>query len=352
MSNFVESVNFSNGWEAVKPIKGSVIPCQRSLHAGAVWKDRFFVFGGYDGQHRVNDLHAFYFKNNLWKVLSNTNAPSPRDRHVAVVYEDSFYIFGGFDGIARINDFFEYQIENDCWRPIPSQGSIPTPRHSHSAVVYRDSMYIFGGYDGGYRNDFYCYNFKTGIWQVIQSTDQAPRARYRGTCVVFGDSMILHGGHDGSTHLLDTYLFDFQTERWISLVTEGPSPTPRDSHSAVVWGQSMFIYGGSTGTAVGDFYQLKLDFRRVWSPVSNKFSGLTNKNDSRMNLNQEMDIEQVVVSPGPRFCHVGVVYGSSFYIFGGYDGSNRLNDFLRYPLFHLENSQNLVSSTLVRLLIL
>ena len=29
------------------------------------------------------------------------------------------------------------------------------------------------------------------------------------------------------------------------------------------------------------------------------------------------------VSPGVRFCHVGVVYDSAFYIFGGYDGSQR-----------------------------
>ena len=31
-----------------------------------------------------------------------------------------------------------------------------------------------------------------------------------------------------------------------------------------------------------------------------------------------------------RFCHVGVVYEGAFYIFGGYDGSSRLNDFLMY----------------------
>lgn len=31
-----------------------------------------------------------------------------------------------------------------------------------------------------------------------------------------------------------------------------------------------------------------------------------------------------------RFCHVGVLYGDSFYIFGGYDGDSRLNDFARY----------------------
>ena len=57
-------------WEKVE-IKQSIgnIPCQRSLHAGAVWKDYFVVFGGYDGHHRVNDLYSYSFKLNQWKVL-------------------------------------------------------------------------------------------------------------------------------------------------------------------------------------------------------------------------------------------------------------------------------------------
>ena len=42
------------------------------------------------------------------------------------------------------------------------------------------------------------------------------------------------------------------------------------------------------------------------------------------------------VDPGARFCHVGVVYGSSFYVFGGYDGQNRLNDFLRFQFDELQ----------------
>ena len=35
-------------------------------------------------------------------------------------------------------------------------------------------------------------------------------------------------------------------------------------------------------------------------------------------------------APGHRFCHVAVVHKDSLYVFGGYDGSNRLNDFLEF----------------------
>lgn len=93
----------SVGWEIVETQNQHEVPCQRSLHAGAVWRDNFVVFGGYDGLHRVNDLHCFNFTTQTWRQLSNVDAPSPRDRHVAVVHENSLYIFGGFDGLTRVN---------------------------------------------------------------------------------------------------------------------------------------------------------------------------------------------------------------------------------------------------------
>ena len=37
--------------------------------------------------------------------------------------------------------------------------------------------------------------------------------------------------------------------------------------------------------------------------------------------------------PGPRFCHVAAVYKNSMFVFGGYDGSSRLNDFLEFKFW-------------------
>jgi N-acetylneuraminic acid mutarotase len=134
------------GWEMIEPKQGSSIPCQRSLHAGAIWRDQFLVFGGYDGLHRVNDLHSFHFKTNTWHLLTNENAPAPRDRHVAVVYSNFLYIFGGFDGVSRVNDLHCFDLEKNRWQlVVPTAGTVPTARHSHSAVVFQDSIYIFGG---------------------------------------------------------------------------------------------------------------------------------------------------------------------------------------------------------------
>lgn len=176
------------------------------------------------------------------------------------------------------SDLHSYNLETNQWHNIvPTAGNPPSQRHSHSAVVFRDSLYIFGGYDGSYRSDLHAFHFPSGVWRQITAAGDIPRARYRGTCVVCpsAGSMILHGGHDGTRHLQDTHLFDFYTQTWSLLATEGPVPSPRDSHVSVVCGNAMYLYGGSTGAAMGDFHQLKLEFRRVWSPVVIPTSSIT-----------------------------------------------------------------------------
>jgi hypothetical protein len=184
------------GWEIITPNpKSRSIPCQRSLHAGAIWKNFFLIFGGYDGTQRVNDLYAYNMEDGIWEELNRENAPSPRDRHIAVVYGDELYIFGGFDGATRVNgkydlnpvwlqafflievielsfpDLHSYNLVTNQWQPITAiAGNPPTPRHSHAAVVYQDAMYVFGGYDGSYRSDFHAFQFSSRTWRVVSSS--------------------------------------------------------------------------------------------------------------------------------------------------------------------------------------
>jgi len=347
-----------DGWQYVE-IKSSLekdkIPCQRSLHSGAIWKDNLLIFAGYDGHKRINDLWAYNFNTCKWILLNDIDAPSPRDRHVAVVCNDELYIFGGFDGQSRVNDLHVYDLEKNTWQMLNLfSGIAPSARHSHAAVVYGGCIYIFAGYDGAYRNDFHCYDIANEHWNQVQTTGEIPRPRYRGTCVVYGHDMILHGGHDGSKHLQDTHIFNFQNSNWSNVKTDGPIPSPRDSHIAVVLENSMFIYGGSTGAAIGDFHELRLDIRR-WSPVQSFYSNSNSNiklsgsgsNNINNNNNDETNLKSNV-SPGSRFCHIGVVYNSTFYIFGGYDGIHRLNDFLKFPLIQKSYDPYVPQSTLVK----
>ena len=101
-SSSSSSLGFSSQqsqWQYVE-IKSSLdkdkIPCQRSLHSGAIWRDNLLIFGGYDGHKRINDLWSYNFTTCRWTLLNDVDAPSPRDRHIAVVAGDELFIFGGF----------------------------------------------------------------------------------------------------------------------------------------------------------------------------------------------------------------------------------------------------------------
>ncbi len=109
-----------------------------------------------------------------WTQINSANSPSPRDRHIAVVYENELFIFGGFDGSSRVNDMHAFHLETLQWRvSLPLSGTPPTPRHSHAAIVYDHSMYIFSGYDGSYRNDFHRFDFLTSTWHQISDASGA-----------------------------------------------------------------------------------------------------------------------------------------------------------------------------------
>ena len=77
------------GWAKVPVMDEGRVPCQRSLHACAVWNGSFYVFGGYDGHSRVNDMYEYNFALKRWKnIAMPMMTPSPRDRHAAVVYNN------------------------------------------------------------------------------------------------------------------------------------------------------------------------------------------------------------------------------------------------------------------------
>lgn len=322
-ASFKLTRNKSYSWQRIEAMGSK--PTPRSLHSGVVVGDFMYIFGGYDGTQRINDFFRYNFKRNDWEIInSNSPPPSLRDRHSAVSYSTNIYIFGGYDGINRVNDLFEYSIEENSWREIISlnESAKPSPRHSQTAVVYQRYLYIFGGYDGIYKNDFYQFDLKEKIWNVIRdrnpSSENWPTPRYRTSSIVYMDKLYIYGGHDGSKHLNDFYSFDFEKQQWSFLNQGELLPSPRDSHVAVLYKDSMFIFGGSTGF---------LDFAHRNEFFEYDF------NEQKWNQVKVLGTLQ----PSNRFCHVGVIFNSSFYVFGGYDGTNRLNDFYK---FNFEGEEN------------
>jgi len=334
MLDAAAQANKNSGWMEVQS-NGGTPPCARSLHAAALLNGVMYIFGGYDGAQRVNTFHAFSFADRRWSPVlpSSVSAsqPSPRDRHVSVAHGNSVYVHGGFDGKSRVNDFWRFDFSAMTWREVSVQsGTPPSPRHSHAAVVHGDSLYVFGGYDGSYKSDLHEFDFLQSTWSTVPAAGRRPRARYRATAVVHKNSLLLYGGHDGTRHLSDTHVFDFDTSTWSQLATDGPIPPPRDSHVSAMHGNSMYVFGGSSGSALNDLHELQL-------VTKDSNSGARWRQIKTAGADQ----------PCQRFCHVASVHNESLYVFGGYDGSDRLNDFIRFDFSAHDMTFDVPQSTLM-----
>merc|ERR1719197_1323998 len=99
----------SRTWSSVR--SAGQIPSPRYFHACVTYSDSLFLFGGYSGQERLNDLYEFRFDCHTWFSLSTEDPPSGRSSLVAQVFGNSLYVFGGYNGSIVLNDFYELRFE-------------------------------------------------------------------------------------------------------------------------------------------------------------------------------------------------------------------------------------------------
>lgn len=94
-------------------------------------------------------------------VCDNGARPGPRSGAASVVYKDSLYIFGGYGGNGRLDDLWEYRFLDKQWHKLETKGSPPAGRENNGAVLYKNCMYVFGGYSGFFwLNDFHRLDFR------------------------------------------------------------------------------------------------------------------------------------------------------------------------------------------------
>ncbi|GBG32762.1 Kelch domain-containing protein 3 [Hondaea fermentalgiana] len=302
-------------WIPVSVIDDGVSPGKRSLHAMTVYKDTILLFGGYNGRERVNDFYQFSLKTHKWEIVpvleGSSPPPSPRDRHTIMQLGHCLWVFGGYDGQVRVNELHSFDLQRKQWSIINKDLSAPTARHSHSgcAVPSRKCLYIFGGYDGSYLNDLHEFDVMDYTWRCVKTNGTPPTPRYRATLVCMGHHLVCAMGHDGYRHLNDLHSFNLRTNTWAMLRLSGPAPAPRDSHTACTLGSNhMIIFGGSSGSSLNCMHRLRFSKDEgVWSRVT--CNGML---------------------PSPRFCHSSVLIGKTMYTYGGYDGSNRLEDWIEF----------------------
>ncbi|XP_018330195.1 leucine-zipper-like transcriptional regulator 1 [Agrilus planipennis] len=253
-------------------------PAPRYHHSAVVHNSSMFVFGGYTGDihsnsnlTNKNDLFEYKFNSGQWVEWRFVGIiPVPRSAHGAAVFDNKLWVFAGYDGNARLNDMWTISLDGDSrtWEEVDQKGECPPTCCNFPVAVARDSMFVFSGQSGAkITNSLFQFNFKSKTWtristeHILRGAPPPPARRYGHTMVAYDRHLYVFGGAADSTVSNDLHCFDLDTQTWSIILPTVDSnvPTGRLFHAAAVVGDAMFIFGGTVDNNVrsGEMYRFQ-----------------------------------------------------------------------------------------------
>lgn len=107
-----------------------------------------YVFRGGNGREYLNDLHALHVPTLTWrKVITTGETPQQRANHSSAILEETneLFIFGGWNGTERLNDIHILNTKTSTWTYPKIHGILPHPRAGMTLTALRGRLYLFGG---------------------------------------------------------------------------------------------------------------------------------------------------------------------------------------------------------------
>jgi N-acetylneuraminic acid mutarotase len=178
-----------------------------------------------------------------WTATSTTGAPAQRSYHTAVWTGTEMIIWGGANGNGRLNTGGRYSPSTDSW-VATTTADAPDKRSDHTAVWTGTEMIIWGGVSGNNYNTGGRYNPSTDTW-LVTTTDNAPEPRRVHTAVWTGSEMIVWGGFSDRGDANNGKRYNPSRDRWVSM-TRTDAPARRSGHTAIWTGTEMIVWGGTT----------------------------------------------------------------------------------------------------------
>uniref|UniRef100_A0A8D0AP34 Leucine zipper like post translational regulator 1 n=1 Tax=Sander lucioperca TaxID=283035 RepID=A0A8D0AP34_SANLU len=206
-------------------------PAPRYHHSAVVYGSSMFVFGGYTGDiysnsnlKNKNDLFEYKFATGQWTEWKvEGSLPVARSAHGATVYSDKLWIFAGYDGNARLNDMWTINLqdrEHACWER-PQSGEIPPSCCNFPVAVCRDKMFVFSGQSGAkITNNLFQFEFKGHMWtripteHLLRGSPPPPQRRYGHTMVAFDRQLYVFGGAADNTLPNELHCYDVDSQSW------------------------------------------------------------------------------------------------------------------------------------------
>uniref|UniRef100_A0A3Q2PGU0 Leucine zipper like post translational regulator 1 n=1 Tax=Fundulus heteroclitus TaxID=8078 RepID=A0A3Q2PGU0_FUNHE len=271
-------------------------PAPRYHHSAVVYGSSMFVFGGYTGDiysnsnlKNKNDLFEYKFATGQWTEWKvEGSLPVARSAHGATVYSDKLWIFAGYDGNARLNDMWTISLqdrEHACWEEIDQSGEIPPSCCNFPVAVCRDKMFVFSGQSGAkITNNLFQFEFNGHMWtripteHLLRGSPPPPQRRYGHTMVAFDRHLYVFGGAADNTLPNELHCYDVDSQTWevIQPSQDSEMPSGRLFHAAAVIQDAMYIFGGTVDNNVrsGEMYRFQFssypkctlheDYGKLW----------------------------------------------------------------------------------------
>jgi leucine-zipper-like transcriptional regulator 1 len=299
-------------------------------HSGEV-----YVFRGGNGREYLNDLHALNVKTLTWREVATTGEiPQQRANHSSAVLDETceLFIFGGWNGTERLNDIHILDTITSTWTFPKIHGILPHPRAGMTLTALRGRLYLFGGSGTSAKcfQDLQILDRQEMAWlDVSQCNDSDGNSA--------GVSM-LNRHHHHHHHHEPQFLYggsNYHNSR--SGTQDGNSPVMFGFSDETLEPQQAggTQEGGNNHHHHNTTFPL-LDWRS--RDMLNARSAVTMRSHhhSRIlehaspNPNDEDTVPTVLVhghGPGRRAGHTATAVNRHIYIFGGSCGSDYLNDF-------------------------
>ena len=310
-----------------------------SFLQSAVIGHTFYVFSGENTPRKPLDnvVYALDFSTGQWtKLPASESSPSARVGHAATVVNNRMYVYGGRVGAEfadkTLDDLHVYDPSNNTWQPVtPATATRPPPLSYHTLAASPTHVYLFGGctVDHGRSSALWAFDVSSREWQQLAETNSqnGPSGCGGPSFVYAPNPPALHAlfGYNGKEELDLHYTFTLDTPTtsatgWqLQTQSTGDRPAPRSVTDTVYLSalNSLFTFGGEyTPSAQGHegagsyhasayVYNLKAD---EWVQVS----------------------ENAASDGGPSargwFNTCALTDGKSAVVFGGFDGTDRIND--------------------------
>ncbi|NWJ01400.1 LZTR1 regulator, partial [Crypturellus undulatus] len=274
------------------------LPVARSAHGATVYSDKLWIFAGYDGNARLNDMWTIGLQDReltCWEEIEQSGEIPPSCCNFPVaVCKDKMFVFSGQSGAKITNNLFQFEFKEKIWTRIPTEhllrGSPPPPqrRYGHTMVAFDRHLYVFGGAaDNTLPNELHCYDVDSQTWEVIQPSPDSevshPEVAERVSAPEEAPS--LPSEERGLKKSRDVFALDFG----ITAVKQPPTtdselPSGRLFHAAAVISDAMYIFGGTVDNNIrsGEMYRFQFscypkctlheDYGRLWE--NRQFSDL------------------------------------------------------------------------------